>query len=178
MAANIEDEDEGPICRYCYLGDKEKALIKVCRCIGSIEFVHQDCINEWVNNSKKLRCICGYRMTLQREKLKLTIWERYKKSMVEILNRFPERKWRKFCILTDIVGCYGLMLLLIPLLDWLLNGQNLMHWLMRSYPGRQVYSNLSFIYFLFGFTWLKLFMPKLLRKMRKDRYKRVVKAIE
>ena len=71
MAANIGDEDDGAIfCRICYLGYKEKALIKVCRCRGSLEFVHQDCIDEWVNKSKEQHCICGYEMRVEEKGLK------------------------------------------------------------------------------------------------------------
>ena len=90
MAANSNgsDEDEEVICRICHLSEEEmkESLIKVCLCRGSLEFVHQSCIGKWVQLSKQLLCVCGYRLSTRLEKhpSKLTIKERFKKSLKEL----------------------------------------------------------------------------------------------
>ena len=184
MAANIGEEDDGAICRICIVGDEEKALIKVCRCKGSVEFVHQDCNDEWVFRSKKLRCICGYRMTMQRQEQKLTIWEKVDACMTEVENEQSEREWEKECLFLYIIVCYCLMLFFTLMLDLLLNGITLTKWLVLSSTGNQVLWIISFLFLLFPFCWvfywMKLFVPKLLRKMRQERYKYnwAVNAIE
>ena len=162
----------------CYLGDKEKALIKVCECKGSLEFVHQDCIDEWVNRTKKLLCLCGYRMTLQREKLQLTMYERYDKSMEEVVEELPVREYRKVLILATTCLCVSALIVLFGVCGWIFNGEKLMDLLYGLRSGGLVFWKIYFIDFLIFFSYLKLFVPQLLTKMRQDRYKLVVKAIE
>ena len=177
MAANIGEEDEGAICRICSVGDEEKALIKVCRCKGSVEFVHQDCIDEWVNRSKKLLCICGYRMTLQREKLQQTMYEKYDKSFVEVFKELPRREYDKALILGVTFLCVSAMILLFVVSGLILDQENLMRWLMEWSSGCVVFWSIFIIDFNVLFEFLKLWLPQLLRKMQQDRYKLVVKAI-
>ena len=171
----MEDEDNEVICRFCFVGDKEKALIRVCKCKGSLEFVHQDCIDEWVFTSKKLLCMCGYRMTLQRQGQKLTMWEKFEEVEKEVLNEQSERALEKELLLVYIFVCYGLILVVTLMLDLLLNGMNLAQWLVLSSTGNQVLWVTCFLFLLFPFCWvfyyMKLYVPKLLRKMRQDRYK-------
>jgi hypothetical protein len=40
-------------CRYCYSSDPENDLIDPCNCQGSVKFVHQKCLDEWVHKSNK-----------------------------------------------------------------------------------------------------------------------------
>lgn len=40
-------DDSGEIrCRFCY--ENSKPLISVCACTGSIQFVHEECILNWI----------------------------------------------------------------------------------------------------------------------------------
>eukprot|EP00752_Nemacystus_decipiens_P011465 g10180.t2 len=51
-AAEDEESDEEPECRVCRGGDEGGArpLAHPCRCRGSIKYVHQDCLVEWLRS--------------------------------------------------------------------------------------------------------------------------------
>ncbi|XP_037104406.1 E3 ubiquitin-protein ligase MARCH7 isoform X2 [Syngnathus acus] len=44
------DEDEGDLCRICQMAEVSASnpLIQPCRCTGSLQYVHQDCIKRWL----------------------------------------------------------------------------------------------------------------------------------
>ncbi|XP_041087359.1 probable E3 ubiquitin-protein ligase MARCHF10 isoform X2 [Polyodon spathula] len=44
------DEDEGDLCRICQsgVGTLTNPLLEPCQCTGSIQYVHQDCLKQWV----------------------------------------------------------------------------------------------------------------------------------
>ncbi|XP_030018549.1 E3 ubiquitin-protein ligase MARCHF7 isoform X2 [Sphaeramia orbicularis] len=46
------DEDEGDLCRICQMGEESSSnpLIQPCRCTGSLQYVHQDCIKRWLRS--------------------------------------------------------------------------------------------------------------------------------
>ena len=51
------------ICRICYTGNEEadSPLITPCRCAGSLKYVHQDCLEQWIKVSKRKSCeLCKY----------------------------------------------------------------------------------------------------------------------
>ncbi|KAF2276304.1 uncharacterized protein EI97DRAFT_377478 [Westerdykella ornata] len=49
--------DEGDTCRICRgEGSVEEPLFYPCKCSGSIKFVHQDCLMEWLSHSQKKYC--------------------------------------------------------------------------------------------------------------------------
>ncbi|XP_052193449.1 probable E3 ubiquitin ligase SUD1 isoform X2 [Diospyros lotus] len=56
------DEDEGDVCRICRNpGDNENPLRYPCACSGSIKFVHQDCLLQWLNHSNARQCeVCKH----------------------------------------------------------------------------------------------------------------------
>ncbi|CAK9012076.1 Probable E3 ubiquitin ligase SUD1 (Protein ECERIFERUM 9) (Protein SUPPRESSOR OF DRY2 DEFFECTS 1) (AtSUD1) (RING-type E3 ubiquitin transferase SUD1) (RING/U-box domain-containing protein) [Durusdinium trenchii] len=60
-------EDEGEICRICRSGREDgRPLYHPCICTGSIKFVHEDCLMEWLSyssqNSNRSKCeLCGHR---------------------------------------------------------------------------------------------------------------------
>ncbi|XP_038706435.1 probable E3 ubiquitin ligase SUD1 isoform X3 [Tripterygium wilfordii] len=60
-AAMFEDEDED-VCRICRNpGDVDNPLRFPCACSGSIKFVHQDCLLQWLNHSNARRCeVCKH----------------------------------------------------------------------------------------------------------------------
>ncbi|ESZ92240.1 hypothetical protein SBOR_7366 [Sclerotinia borealis F-4128] len=55
---NGEDENGDPdTCRICRAEATEKEpLFYPCKCSGSIKFVHQDCLMEWLSHSQKKHC--------------------------------------------------------------------------------------------------------------------------
>ena len=49
--------DEQDTCRICRgEGSKDEPLFYPCKCSGSIKFVHQDCLMEWLSHSQKKHC--------------------------------------------------------------------------------------------------------------------------
>ncbi|KAK7877267.1 hypothetical protein WMY93_032021 [Mugilogobius chulae] len=44
------DEEEGDLCRICQMGEESVSnpLIQPCRCTGSLQYVHQECIKRWL----------------------------------------------------------------------------------------------------------------------------------
>lgn len=51
---SLEDADTCRICRG--EGSKEEPLFYPCKCSGSIKFVHQTCLMEWLSHSQKKHC--------------------------------------------------------------------------------------------------------------------------
>ncbi|KAF2748110.1 hypothetical protein M011DRAFT_467159 [Sporormia fimetaria CBS 119925] len=50
-------QDDGDTCRICRgEGTAEEPLFYPCKCSGSIRFVHQDCLMEWLSHSQKKYC--------------------------------------------------------------------------------------------------------------------------
>ncbi|WRT68876.1 uncharacterized protein IL334_005857 [Kwoniella shivajii] len=58
-------EEEGDVCRVCRVeGDETDPLIYPCKCSGSVRFVHQDCLKQWLAQTGKKHCeICGHKYT-------------------------------------------------------------------------------------------------------------------
>lgn len=46
------DEEEGDLCRICQMGEESSSnpLIQPCRCTGSLQYVHQECIKRWLHS--------------------------------------------------------------------------------------------------------------------------------
>ncbi|OIT04677.1 putative e3 ubiquitin ligase sud1 [Nicotiana attenuata] len=56
VANNYDDEDED-VCRICRNpGDTDNPLRYPCACSGSIKYVHQDCLLQWLNHSNARQC--------------------------------------------------------------------------------------------------------------------------
>ncbi|KAH7307266.1 hypothetical protein KP509_22G052000 [Ceratopteris richardii] len=57
-----EGEEEGDVCRICRTsGDKASPLYYPCACSGSIKYVHQDCLIQWLNLSNARQCeVCKH----------------------------------------------------------------------------------------------------------------------
>ncbi|KAJ1920922.1 hypothetical protein H4219_000975 [Mycoemilia scoparia] len=55
------------ICRVCRCeSTPEEPLFYPCKCTGSIRYVHQDCLHEWLQRSNKKHCeLCGHEFTLR-----------------------------------------------------------------------------------------------------------------
>ncbi|XP_047307576.1 probable E3 ubiquitin ligase SUD1 [Impatiens glandulifera] len=57
-----EDDEEGDVCRICRNpGDLDNPLRYPCACSGSIKYVHQDCLLQWLNHSNARQCeVCKH----------------------------------------------------------------------------------------------------------------------
>ncbi|KAJ0437426.1 putative Zinc finger, RING-CH-type, Zinc finger, RING/FYVE/PHD-type [Helianthus annuus] len=52
-----EEEEEEDVCRICRNpGDADNPLRYPCACSGSIKYVHQDCLLQWLNHSNARHC--------------------------------------------------------------------------------------------------------------------------
>ncbi|OJD18348.1 hypothetical protein AJ78_01592 [Emergomyces pasteurianus Ep9510] len=55
--SNRRSVDESDTCRICRgEGTEEEQLYYPCKCSGSIKFVHQDCLMQWLSHSQKKYC--------------------------------------------------------------------------------------------------------------------------
>ncbi|XP_074275538.1 putative E3 ubiquitin ligase SUD1 [Silene latifolia] len=61
-AAYEDDDDEEDVCRICRnTGDADNPLRYPCACSGSIKYVHQDCLLQWLNHSNARQCeVCKH----------------------------------------------------------------------------------------------------------------------
>ena len=54
---HMHDKDEPDTCRICRgEGTDEEALFFPCKCSGSIKYVHQECLMEWLSHTQKKHC--------------------------------------------------------------------------------------------------------------------------
>ncbi|KAI3991135.1 hypothetical protein MKX01_022356 [Papaver californicum] len=52
-----DDDDDEDVCRICRNpGETDNPLRYPCACSGSIKFVHQDCLPQWINHSNTRKC--------------------------------------------------------------------------------------------------------------------------
>ncbi|KVI01941.1 Zinc finger, RING-CH-type [Cynara cardunculus var. scolymus] len=57
-----DDDEEEDVCRICRNpGDADNPLRYPCACSGSIKFVHQDCLLQWLNHSNARQCETRWR---------------------------------------------------------------------------------------------------------------------
>uniref|UniRef100_A0A673XBK8 E3 ubiquitin-protein ligase MARCHF6 n=1 Tax=Salmo trutta TaxID=8032 RepID=A0A673XBK8_SALTR len=59
----MDTAEEGDICRVCRSeGTPDKPLYHPCVCTGSIKFIHQECLVQWLKHSRKEYCeLCKHR---------------------------------------------------------------------------------------------------------------------
>ncbi|XP_051993582.1 E3 ubiquitin-protein ligase MARCHF1-like [Xyrauchen texanus] len=81
-------DDELEVCRICHCeGDEECPLITPCRCTGSLRFVHQACLHQWIKSSDTRCCeLCKYDFIMETHLKPLCKWEKLQMSTTE---------WRK-----------------------------------------------------------------------------------
>ncbi|KAK1402500.1 hypothetical protein POM88_002105 [Heracleum sosnowskyi] len=57
FSRKFDDDEDEDMCRICRnSGDAENPLRYHCACSGSIKFVHQDCLLQWLNHSNARTC--------------------------------------------------------------------------------------------------------------------------
>ncbi|XP_017058806.1 E3 ubiquitin-protein ligase MARCHF6 [Drosophila ficusphila] len=63
----MDDLSQGDICRVCRCeAQPDRPLFYPCICTGSIKYIHQDCLMQWMRYSHKEYCeLCGYRFSFQ-----------------------------------------------------------------------------------------------------------------
>eukprot|EP00066_Takifugu_rubripes_P007184 XP_003972518.1 PREDICTED: E3 ubiquitin-protein ligase MARCH1 [Takifugu rubripes] len=73
------------ICRICHCeGDDDCPLIMPCRCTGSLSFVHQGCLNQWIKSSDTRCCeLCKFDFVMETKLKPLRSWEKLHMSKSE-----------------------------------------------------------------------------------------------
>ncbi|XP_022111842.1 E3 ubiquitin-protein ligase MARCH8-like [Acanthaster planci] len=66
------------ICRICHCeGDEESPLITPCLCLGSLQHVHQACIQQWIKSSNTKACeLCRFPFIMQTKLKPVGKWEK------------------------------------------------------------------------------------------------------
>ncbi|XP_037328157.2 E3 ubiquitin-protein ligase MARCHF7 isoform X2 [Pungitius pungitius] len=79
------DDSEMEACRICHCeGDDECPLIMPCRCTGSLIFVHQTCLNQWIKSSDTRCCeLCKFDFVMETKLKPLRNWERLNMTTAE-----------------------------------------------------------------------------------------------
>ncbi|XP_012368649.1 E3 ubiquitin-protein ligase MARCH8 isoform X2 [Octodon degus] len=75
----------GDACRICHCeGDDESPLITPCHCTGSLHFVHQACLQQWIKSSDARCCeLCKYEFVMETRLKPLRKWEKLQMSTSE-----------------------------------------------------------------------------------------------
>ncbi|XP_057705247.1 E3 ubiquitin-protein ligase MARCH8 isoform X12 [Corythoichthys intestinalis] len=73
------------ICRICHCeGDEESPLITPCHCMGSLRFVHQSCLQQWIKSSDTRCCeLCKYEFIMETKLKPLRKWEKLQMTASE-----------------------------------------------------------------------------------------------
>uniref|UniRef100_A0A4W3HWT8 RING-type E3 ubiquitin transferase n=1 Tax=Callorhinchus milii TaxID=7868 RepID=A0A4W3HWT8_CALMI len=73
------------ICRICHCeGDEENPLITPCRCTGTLRFVHQACLHQWIKSSDTRCCeLCKYDFIMETKLKPLRKWEKLQMTTSE-----------------------------------------------------------------------------------------------
>uniref|UniRef100_A0A8C9TXH2 RING-type E3 ubiquitin transferase n=1 Tax=Scleropages formosus TaxID=113540 RepID=A0A8C9TXH2_SCLFO len=66
------------ICRICHCeGDEDSPLITPCHCTGSLRFVHQSCLQQWIKSSDTRCCeLCKFQFIMETKLKPLRKWEK------------------------------------------------------------------------------------------------------
>ncbi|XP_042638550.1 E3 ubiquitin-protein ligase MARCHF1 [Orycteropus afer afer] len=72
-------------CRICHCeGDEESPLITPCRCTGTLRFVHQSCLHQWIKSSDTRCCeLCKYDFIMETKLKPLRKWEKLQMTTSE-----------------------------------------------------------------------------------------------
>ncbi|XP_075334399.1 E3 ubiquitin-protein ligase MARCHF8 isoform X1 [Odontesthes bonariensis] len=75
----------GDFCRICHCeGDDESPLITPCHCTGSLRFVHQSCLQQWIKSSDTRCCeLCKYEFIMETKLKPLRKWEKLQMTASE-----------------------------------------------------------------------------------------------
>ncbi|MBN3295455.1 MARH1 ligase, partial [Amia calva] len=78
-------DDDCELCRICHCeGDEENPLITPCRCTGTLRFVHQACLHQWIKSSDTRCCeLCKYDFIMETKLKPLRKWEKLQMTSSE-----------------------------------------------------------------------------------------------
>uniref|UniRef100_UPI0037E9C6D4 uncharacterized protein marchf1 n=1 Tax=Semicossyphus pulcher TaxID=241346 RepID=UPI0037E9C6D4 len=110
-ARYCSDDSEMEVCRICHCeGDDECPLIMPCRCTGSLSFVHQSCLNQWIKSSDTRCCeLCKFDFVMETKLKPLRKWERLHMSKSERRKIFCSVLFHLIAILCMLWSIYILI---------------------------------------------------------------------
>ncbi|GAB5570399.1 E3 ubiquitin-protein ligase MARCHF1 isoform X3 [Prionailurus iriomotensis] len=75
----------GHLQKICHCeGDEESPLITPCRCTGTLRFVHQSCLHQWIKSSDTRCCeLCKYDFIMETKLKPLRKWEKLQMTTSE-----------------------------------------------------------------------------------------------
>ncbi|XP_072321882.1 E3 ubiquitin-protein ligase MARCHF7 [Eucyclogobius newberryi] len=139
------DEEEGDLCRICQMGEESVSnpLIQPCRCTGSLQYVHQDCIKRWlrskITSGTNLEGITTCELCKEKLRLNLDnfdIQELYRSHVqseyddfvssglyLVVLLHFCEQRFSDVLGAVDAAGLFNLVRVLHEHMDSLENGE-------------------------------------------------------
>uniref|UniRef100_A0A0N4Z948 RING-CH-type domain-containing protein n=1 Tax=Parastrongyloides trichosuri TaxID=131310 RepID=A0A0N4Z948_PARTI len=90
------------ICRICFDGSP-KEMISPCRCRGSCQFVHNDCLTKWYESSGRGSCeICKYEFLISRLGFKpltqMTMPKPFSDEMEDVIDFYCALMWFTFLL--------------------------------------------------------------------------------
>lgn len=156
VVSTNSDASAENICRVCRSGASPgQELLYPCKCSGSIKYVHEDCLNEWLKHSGKNECeLCKHRFTYT-PIYKSTMPKRLPITVLVI--GIMKISWKTFSILLRIQLLILIWLVIVP--RFTCNAfRAYLEW---SYPSQeqQSFDNISLVQFLFGDLLSEYFEP-------------------
>ena len=77
-------------CRFCWEGGNVSEFVSPCECSGSMKFVHIECIQKWIKESRSRTCnVCNskYNMVIvDMEDVRLTDDDINEKTCLEVIS--------------------------------------------------------------------------------------------
>jgi hypothetical protein len=105
------------VCRVCHCeGDESRPLYHPCKCSGTIRYIHQDCLRNWLEFSKKQTCeLCGESFTFQKVYAtgappELSAWEIF----IELLPTIMSTSYSAYLLFR----CIFFLVLVVPLVTF------------------------------------------------------------
>nr|CAB3263645.1 E3 ubiquitin-protein ligase MARCH1-like [Phallusia mammillata] len=86
FTCNMSTVSAASFCRICHCesGAEAGPLIAPCRCKGTLEFVHQSCLQQWIKSSDYKHCeLCGFHFSMNSKLKPITKWEKLSMSTSE-----------------------------------------------------------------------------------------------
>ncbi|CAG0888770.1 unnamed protein product [Cyprideis torosa] len=72
------------ICRICHCEDSRSTLISPCYCSGSLRYVHQDCLQQWIKSADIKNCeLCKFTFLMQTKTKPFFQWQTLDLSSLE-----------------------------------------------------------------------------------------------
>ncbi|XP_013786858.1 E3 ubiquitin-protein ligase MARCH8-like [Limulus polyphemus] len=82
---SVSGSNDQDICRICHCeGDINMPLISPCPCSGSLRYVHQACLQQWIKSSNTRCCeLCKFEFIMETQVKPFRKWEKLRVSPVE-----------------------------------------------------------------------------------------------